>query len=215
MAKKPTKTANPESQSLGSYILPMVLSAAVGAGITFLVMSQRSSTQAPASRSARTAAAPAAVRDASRSSAGDGAVLRGNDAYDHQRWADAVREYQNAIAGGEDTPDVRTDLGNAFRFSGEPEKALEQYEIARKMDPQHENSLFNEVGLFNEVLHDHAAAVPLCEEFMRRFPSSDKLPAVQQQLARARNPGGSAPTSDTDAAKAVSKWLGQKPQSRP
>ena len=195
MGNKRTKTANPESQDLRSYILPMVLSAAVGAGITFLIMSQRASTEPRPTAPARAAGARGVMPNVSGLSDGDAAVRRGNNAYDHQRWAEAVREYQHAIATGEDTPDVRTDLGNAFRFSGEAGKALEQYKIARTMDPQHENSLFNEITLFNEMLHDHAGAVPLCEEFIRRFPMSDKIPVVQQQLARAKNPGGSVPQS--------------------
>ena len=81
---------------------------------------------------------------------------------------------------------MRTDLGNAFRFSGQPQQALDQYTIAQKLNPQHENSLFNEIGLFTEVLNDPVRAIPLCEEFMHRFPSSSKLPAVRQQLARAK-----------------------------
>ena len=59
-----------------------------------------------------------------------------------------------AIAQGADTPDVRTDLGNCFRFLGQPQKALEQYAIAQKQNPQHENSLFNQISLYGDLLHD-------------------------------------------------------------
>jgi tetratricopeptide (TPR) repeat protein len=117
----------------------------------------------------------------------DAAVVRGNFAYDHQQWADAIREYQSAIANGRDNADVRTDLGNAFRFAGQPEKALEQYAIAQRQDPQHENSLFNEIGLYTEVLHDPIRAIPLCEEFIRRFPASEKIPRIKEQLALAKS----------------------------
>lgn len=67
--------------------------------------------------------------------------------YDRQNWRHAIEHYEQAIAAGADTPDVRTDLGNCFRFLGQPAKALEQYEIAQKQDPQHENSLFNQISL--------------------------------------------------------------------
>ena len=40
--------------------------------------------------------------------------------------------------------------------------------------------------VFTEVLSDPARAVPICEEFIRRFPNSDKLPAVREQLERAK-----------------------------
>src|SRR4051812_13286412 len=52
--------------------------------------------------------------------------------YDRQNWTHAIEHYQEAIAKGADNPDVRTDLGNCFRFLGQYEKALEQYEIAQR-----------------------------------------------------------------------------------
>jgi len=165
-------------QSIWNYLLTVVVSAAMGAAITWLLMSQRSTSEVrPIS---------AAPPDVSGMSAGEAAVTLGNFAYDHQRWPEAIRRYQEAIASGIDNADIHTDLGNAFRFSGQPEQALNQYTIAQKLNPQHENSLFNQVSLFTEVLNEPVRAVPLCEEFIRRFPSSDKAPAVQQQLARAK-----------------------------
>jgi tetratricopeptide (TPR) repeat protein len=169
---------------LGSYLLPMLLSALVGAGITWLIMSQRPSVQRPIA-SSQPSSAPAA--DVSGLSAADAAVVRGNQAYDHQQWADAIREYQDAIAKGRDVPDVRTDLGNAFRFSGQADKALEQYTIAQRQNPQHENSLFNQIGLFMDVMHDPNRAIPVCEEFIRRFPNSEKIARAKEQLAIAKN----------------------------
>jgi len=169
----------------------MLLSAAVGAAVTWLVMSQRSSpVEKPAAfvtpSAPQNTIAPAAP-DLSGLSAADAAVIRGNLAYDHQQWAEAIRQYQDAIAQGRDNADVRTDLGNAFRFSGQPEKALEQYKIAQQQNPQHENSLFNQIGLLIEVMHDPIRAIPVCEEFIRRFPSSDKTPKVKQQLQEAKS----------------------------
>lgn len=178
--------------SLSNYILTVIASAAMGAGITWLVMSQRvsanvSALSAPPPTSPMTNTAAAAVPpDVTGMSAGEAAVALGNFAYDHQRWSEAVRHYQEAIATGIDNADVHTDLGNAFRFSGQPEQALQQYVIAQRLNPQHENSLFNQISLYTEALNDPARAVPIAEEFMRRFPNSDKSPAVREQLERAR-----------------------------
>jgi len=166
----------------------MLLSAAVGATVTWLIMSQRSGpVNPPVSFATPAASQSAAAPDLSGLSPVDAAVMRGNFAYDHQQWTDAIREYQSAIASGRDNADVRTDLGNAFRFAGQPEKALEQYAIAQRQNPQHENSLFNEIGLYTEVLHDPIRAIPLCEEFIRRFPASEKIPRVKEQLALAKS----------------------------
>src|SRR4051812_36999151 len=131
MNKRETRRDNPESRGIAGYLWTMLLSAAAGAALMWLGMSQRSSpTEKPSPfvtpNKAQTSTAPAAP-DLSGLPAADAAVVRGNLAYDHQRWAQAIREYQSAITNGRDNADVRTDLGNAFRFSGQPEKALEQY----------------------------------------------------------------------------------------
>jgi tetratricopeptide (TPR) repeat protein len=178
---------NLRPQNLWNYLLTIVVSAAMGAGLTWMFTLQRSRSQvrptfSPAPAPAMTNATP----DVSGMSAGQSAVVLGNFAYDHQRWPEAIRRYQEAIASGIDNADVHTDLGNAFRFSGQPEQALNQYTIAQRLNPQHENSLFNQISLFTEALNEPQRAIPICEEFMRRFPSSEKIPAVRDQLAKAK-----------------------------
>jgi tetratricopeptide (TPR) repeat protein len=178
---------SPNRQTIWNYLLTVVVSAAIGAAVTWLFMSQRSTSDVrPISSPQPTAMTNAASPDVSGMSAGDAAVALGNFAYDHQRWTEAIRHYQDAIASGIDNADVHTDLGNAFRFSNQPEQALNQYTIAQKLNPQHENSLFNQISLFTETLNTPARAIPICEEFIRRFPNSDKLPAVREQLERAK-----------------------------
>ena len=108
-------------------------------------------------------------------SASEAAVTLGNFAYDQKQWPEAIRHYREAIASGIDNADVHTDLGNAFRFSGQPQQALSQYEIAQRLNPHHENSLYNEISLYAESLNDPARAIPIGEEFLRRFPNSDKV----------------------------------------
>jgi tetratricopeptide (TPR) repeat protein len=173
-------------QNLLKYVLTAIVSAAMGATLTWLLTSQHSGSQVRPISSALPSAIINPMPDVSGMSPGEAALTLGNFAYDHQRWTEAIRRYEEAIASGIDNADVHTDLGNAFRFSGQPEQALNQYTIAQKLNPQHENSLFNQISLFTEVLRDPVHAIPLCEEFIRRFPSSDKLSAVQQQLSRAK-----------------------------
>jgi tetratricopeptide (TPR) repeat protein len=178
-------------QGISNYLLTVIVSATMGATVTWLIMSQRSTSNAPAAPvaqpsqlnpTANTATAP----DVSKMSRGEAAVTLGNFAYDHQQWSEAVRHYQEAIASGMDNADVHTDLGNVYRFSGQPQQALAQYETAQRLNPQHENSLFNQISLFAEVIGDPQRVIPLCEEFMRRFPNSNKLPAVRELLQRAK-----------------------------
>jgi tetratricopeptide (TPR) repeat protein len=180
-----------QRQILWNYLLTIIVSAAMGAGLTWMFTSQRASPQVrPTLSPAPSPAITNATPDVSGMSPGESAVVLGNFAYDHQRWPEAIRHYQEAIASGTDNADVHTDLGNAFRFSGQPEQALTQYTIAQRLNPQHENSLFNEISLFTEALNEPQRAIPICEEFIRRFPASERIPGVREQLARAR---GTAP----------------------
>ena len=176
---------------LWNYLLTVIVSAGMGAGLTWMFTSQRSS---PPARSAISPASASPVTDSMPSisgmPAGQAALVQGNFAYDHQGWPEAIRRYQEAIGSGIDNADVHTDLGNALRFSGQPDEALNQYTVAQRIDPQHENSLFNQISLFIETLNQPTRAIPICEEFIRRFPNSDKIPAVREQLARAK---GAAP----------------------
>src|SRR5438128_2404396 len=143
MAEPIAKSQNTERrrQSLWNYAITVVVSAAMGAAVTWLITSQRSTSQVRAVPAASSSTMTNAAPDVSGMSAGEAAVALGNFAYDHQRWSEAVRRYLEAIASGIDNADVHTDLGNAFRFSGQSEQALEQYTMAQGLNLQHENSL--------------------------------------------------------------------------
>jgi tetratricopeptide (TPR) repeat protein len=190
MTDRKTEVARPHTG--WNYLLTILVSATMGAAITWLIMSQsqRSTSTVPPVPAAQPGAIPnAAPPDVSALSPAEAAVALGNFSYDHQQWPEAIRHYQDAIAHGLDNADVHTDLGNAFRFSGQPEQALSQYQIAQKLNPQHENSLFNQISLFTEILNQPQRAIPVCEEFIHRFPKSDKIAAVREQLARANVSG--------------------------
>jgi tetratricopeptide (TPR) repeat protein len=132
--------------------------------------------------SQRAPVASAEPPDVSQLSPAEAARTLANWNYDRENWQPAIKHYEQAIASGADTPDVRTDLGNCYRFSGQPQKALEQYQIAQKENPQHENSLFNQISLFDEVLHDHNRAVSTAREFLARFPQSSKAAAARKVI---------------------------------
>jgi tetratricopeptide (TPR) repeat protein len=113
----------------------------------------------------------------------DAAVTLGNWHYDRQRWVQAIEQYQEALKLGKDNADVRTDMGNCYRFVGQPQKALEQYQISQRMNPQHENSLFNEAALYGQELNQIPRATERLNEYLRKFPNSHGVPRAQQLLA--------------------------------
>jgi len=122
--------------------------------------------------------------DVSQMAPADAARTLANWNYDRQNWSHAIEHYEAAIARGADTPDVRTDLGNCFRFLGQPQKALDQYELAQKQNPQHENSLFNQISLFADLLHDKKRALAAGQEFRTRFPQSPRAATAQELIEK-------------------------------
>ena len=118
--------------------------------------------------------------------AGSGGTDLANWYFDNHNWPKAIEQYQKAISLGLDNADLRTDLGSAYRFSGQSDRAIEQYEIAQRENPEHENSLFNLAALYLQSMHNPAKASELLEDFRTRFPKSGALPRVQELLAEAK-----------------------------
>ena len=181
----------------------VVAALAFGAGLIFSQIVLRPSEHAAAAASPQsTTLAPAVAASqlpASPSDA-DGAVALGNQAYDQQHWTAAIAAYQRAIALGRDTPDVRTDLGNAYRFSGDPHKALEEYEIAQRQNPNHEQSLFNQGALYVQSLGDPITGAAKWREFVARFPSSPTAAEARRLLAQFESQFGTPMKSTTSPA---------------
>ncbi|MBI5422869.1 MAG: tetratricopeptide repeat protein [Opitutae bacterium] len=123
----------------------------------------------------------------------------GNFYYDHQNWPEAIRRYESAIKQGSDDADIRTDLGNAYRFSGRPQDALTQYELAQRMNPQHEFSLFNQGGLYFEDLKNTPKAIETWTAYLARFPNGTNAANARNLIAQASGapaplmPGGTGP----------------------
>ena len=187
--RPPTKRSEP------SVPLLILAAFALGAGTTWLVM--RGSTNAPSPpeienfTGAPVAQSPKVFQpmpaaaeppDVSQLAPAEAARTLANWNYDRQDWSHAIEHYQDAIARGADTADVRTDLGNCFRFLEQPEKALEQYEIAQKENPSHENSLFNQISLFADLLHDRERAQSVARDFIARFPQSPQAGLVRERM---------------------------------
>ena len=133
-------------------------------------------------------------------SPGQAAATLGNWEYDHGNWAAAAEQYQRALAAGANTPDIHTDLGTAYRYLGEGDRALEQYGIAQRQDPFHQNSLFNQAVVYAELLHDRPRAIAAAREFLRRFPQSKGADSARKLIEELE--GGRA-----DAEKKLSEFL--------
>lgn len=178
----------------GNVILVAVIAFTAGCFSTWLVMRQPAHPQPSATRESAEELPP----DTSRMSPAQSALTLGNWHYDGKRWPQAITAYQLAIQLGLDNPDVRTDLGNSYRFSGQPQKALEQYRIAQTQNAQHEQSLFNTATLYAQVINDSAKATEVAREYVRRFPQGQSI-AAAQQLAGANG--------EMNGRESVANWL--------
>jgi len=172
-------------------VIIAIVAFCVGAGMSWLFLSAGHSITAPQQPPTylTQTAGPSegnsehTAPDLSQMSPAEGALSLGNWNYDHKAWQQAIDAYQHTISLGLDNADVRTDLGNAFRFSGEPQKALGQYQAARKLNPQHENSLCNMAALYSQVLNDPVNAVAVWREYLRLFPNGEKASVAKQVIA--------------------------------
>lgn len=117
------------------------------------------------------------------------ALTLGNWHYDHEQWSLAVQQYRRAIAGGINNPNVRTDLGNALRFTNQPKEALEQYQLAQKMDPTHEQSLFNQGALYATSFGNRKKGIEIWRTYLQRFPNGATVEAARSLIAQAQAAG--------------------------
>jgi tetratricopeptide (TPR) repeat protein len=171
------------------YLLIAVAAFASGSALTLLL--RPAGAPQPAAIPLTSSAAPLPASNALPLT--DDPVARGNAYYDQQNWAAAIKQYERAISLGNDTPDVRTDLGNAYRFAGNPRKALEQYQIAQRQNPNHEQSLFNQGALYAQSLGDPMTGAAKWREFVNRFPSSARATEARRLLAEFEREFGTPP----------------------
>lgn len=178
-----------------------LLGAIFGAAVAILVVQPRA--PAPGAVPVPTNPNPVTHRPAPDLTAGQPPAQAdrtlGNFYYDHGNWEMAMRHYESAIRQGIDDADIRTDLGNVYRFAGRPDDALRQYTLAQRMNPNHEFSLFNQGGLFLENLQQPDKAVEVWQEYLRRFPNGRSAAAARQLLAQVQGPAAPAPGAAPEA----------------
>jgi cytochrome c-type biogenesis protein CcmH/NrfG len=63
--------------------------------------------------------------------------------FDAERYDDAIRWYVDAARLSPNDVDVSTDLGVAYYYTNQPDKALAQFDHSLKLDPRHPKTLLN------------------------------------------------------------------------
>ena len=175
-------------------LLIFVAICALGAGVTGTMLWTQSRNQtalvpvssAPISAAPQTSTTEPPPNLTVGMSPAQAALTFGNWYYDHKIWPRAIENYQNALKSGLDNADVRTDLGSAYRFNGDAKLALENYQRAQSEDPSHENSLFNQGGLYAFDLKQPQRGIAMWRKYLQKFPNGQNVNEAKQLIEKAR-----------------------------
>jgi tetratricopeptide (TPR) repeat protein len=123
----------------------------------------------------------------------------GNLYFDSERFEDAARWYEAALAIEPRDVNVSTDLGIAYYYTNQPDRALEQFEKSLAIDPAHSKTLLN-VGVVRAWgKQDLDGAAKAWEKVLEVAPNSEEAARARQGLdgIRAAHPeagrGGGQP----------------------
>jgi len=116
----------------------------------------------------------------------DELVKLGDLYYDGREFLNAIQCYERALAIRPENPDVRTDLGTAYWYTGNADKALAELETSLKYKPGHPQTLFN-MGLIKWLgKADAKSAVEAWQELLKANPDYPQKQQVEQYIAKAK-----------------------------
>ena len=113
-------------------------------------------------------------------------VKLGDLYYDGQQFPDAIQYYERAIVIHPEDPDVRTDLGTAYWYTGNADKALAEMEISLKYKPGHPQTLFNLGWVKWQGKADAKGAVAAWEKLLKANPDYPQKQQVERNIAKAK-----------------------------
>jgi len=156
--------------------------------------------QAAAQPAAATAPAPPldenrarALQATAEANPSDAAVRieLGNLYFDAERYADAIRWYDAALAIDPSNVNASTDLGVAYYYTNQPDRALAQFDHSLSIDPAHAKTLLN-MGIVRAFgKQDLAGAVEAWQKVVEVAPGTPESRAAQQALesVKSAHPG--------------------------
>jgi tetratricopeptide (TPR) repeat protein len=124
-------------------------------------------------------------------------VQLGNLYFDAERYTDAVQWYEDALRLQPKDANVSTDLGVAYYYTNEPDKAIAQFEKSLAIDPAHTKTMLN-MGIVKAFgKQDLAGASAAWQQVIATAPNSQEAQAARKALEglQQAHPGG-GPTGD-------------------
>ena len=116
----------------------------------------------------------------------DALVKLGDMYYDGQQFSNTIQCYQRALAIHPESPDVRTDMGTAYWYSGNADRALSELETSLKYTPAHPQTLFNLGWIRWQGKADPKGAIEAWQKLLKTNPDYPQKPQVEQYIAKAK-----------------------------
>jgi cytochrome c-type biogenesis protein CcmH/NrfG len=110
----------------------------------------------------------------------------GNIYFDASQWSDAISYYSRALDVTPHDPDVRTDRGIAYFYTGDADLALKEFDRALKDDPRHVQTLFNVGVVKMNGKNDPKGALAAWESLLKIDPAYKDRARVESLMAEAR-----------------------------
>jgi tetratricopeptide (TPR) repeat protein len=107
--------------------------------------------------------------------------------FDAGRFQDAARWYEAALKIEPRDPNVSTDLGIAYYYTNQPDRALSQFEHSLSLDPKHTKTLLN-MGIVRAFgKQDLDGAARAWEQVVAIDPNGPEGQAAKKGLEGLRN----------------------------
>jgi cytochrome c-type biogenesis protein CcmH/NrfG len=116
----------------------------------------------------------------------DSLVKLGDLYYDGKQFPNAIQYYERALAIHPENPDVRTDLGTAYWYMGNADKALAEMETSLQYKPGHPQTLFNLGWVKWQGKADAKGAVAAWQKLLKTNPDYPQKQQVEQYIAKAK-----------------------------
>lgn len=124
-------------------------------------------------------------------------VQLGNVYFDAERYAEAVTWYEAALGIAPKDPNVSTDLGVAYYYLNQPDRALAQFDRSLAIDPAHTKTLLNQGIVRAFGRQDLKGAAQSWQRLIEVAPASPEADAARRALQglQSAHPdlGGGAP----------------------
>lgn len=116
----------------------------------------------------------------------DSLVKLGNLFYDGQQFPTAIQYYERALAIHPENPDVRTDMGTAYFYKGDADRAITELQTSLKYRPGHPQTLFNLGWVRWQGKQDPKGASEAWKQLLKDNPNYPQRQQVEQYIAKAK-----------------------------